>query len=642
MSDVHLKYRPEIDGLRAVAVLAVILFHAKIPGLSGGFVGVDIFFVISGYLITTIILREINENAFSFRSFYERRARRILPALLVVLIATAVAGWFLQGPYALVRLGQGLMAVTSFVSNILFWLTTNYFTAGLDNPLLHTWSLSVEEQFYVFFPILMLIVWRCARRSMLWVLVFCAAASLVASEVNVQTGGSLAAFYLLPTRAYELLIGAIAAVAPIGKFLTTRPRVQHGLGWAGAVCIMVALLRFDSSVSFPGLSALVPAVGCALVLLGATRGNLLGRLLSVRPLVAVGLISYSAYLWHQPVFTFAHELGVGQRIRESAALTLLSLVLGWASWRFVEQTFRSRDRWKTRPAMWTLFLGSVAVFALGLALWITQGAVVRYNEEQKRWQEYGNIEGQTPYVINRFNAIEKPFEPGDQRRVLVIGDSQAQDFVNIAYEAGAWQTDQVRTVYVPAVCQLVWADEDVSANIPAADRHLCVNARTLENSLPQIQQADVVFLVANWHAWSATRLRQSIQHLRLREDQRLFVLGPKFFAPPDLRKMMRMTAKERANVRYVPNEERQSINEIVRKNVAGLGTFIDVIDVVCAAKGCPTVTPDDELISYDRLHLTKAGARFLGPILFEGSALREFVAEGAGKGDNHAPVSAAR
>ncbi|WP_312538379.1 acyltransferase family protein [Achromobacter mucicolens] len=233
MSDVHLKYRPEIDGLRAIAVLAVILFHAKIPGMAGGFVGVDIFFVISGYLITTIIARELDAGSFSFGSFYERRARRILPALLAVLIGTTISAWFLQGPYALVRLGQGLVAVTTFVSNIFFWNTTNYFTAGLDNPLLHTWSLSVEEQFYVLFPLLMIAIWHFARRSVVWVLLLCALASLAVSEAAVQTGRSLAAFYWLPTRAYELLIGSLAALSPLGTFLATRPNIRGVVGWLG-------------------------------------------------------------------------------------------------------------------------------------------------------------------------------------------------------------------------------------------------------------------------------------------------------------------------------------------------------------------------------------------------------------------------
>jgi hypothetical protein len=172
----------------------------------------------------------------------------------------------------------------------------------------------------------------------------------------------------------------------------------------------------------------------------------------------------------------------------------------------------------------------------------------------------------------------------------------------------------------------------VSAHVPAADRHLCLNARTLENSLSQIQQADIIFLVANWHEWSATRLRRSIQRLQLRGDQRLFVLGPKQFAAPQLRKMMAMTAKDRASVREMPSAERVRVNKIVRDGVAGLGTFVDVLDAICSSKGCPTVTSDDELISYDRIHLTRGGARFIGPLLFEGSALREFVAQGAGEG----------
>ncbi|KXJ62654.1 hypothetical protein AXY46_04430 [Achromobacter xylosoxidans] len=625
MSDVHLKYRPEIDGLRAIAVLAVILFHAKIPGMAGGFVGVDIFFVISGFLITTIIARELDAGSFSFGSFYERRARRILPALLAVLIGTTIAASFLQGPYALVRLGQGLVAVTTFVSNIFFWNTTNYFTAGLDNPLLHTWSLSVEEQFYVLFPLLMIAIWRFARRSVVWVLLICALASLAVSEAAVQTGRSLAAFYWLPTRAYELLIGSLAALSPLGTFLATRPNIRGVVGWLGAAGVFGAILTFDSSVFFPGLSALIPAVGSAFVLLGATRTNSLGRILSVRPLVWVGLISYSAYLVHQPLFTFAHIIRPGFGIRGSLILTGLALVLGWISWRVVEMPFRDRAKFKTRPAMWTLGLGSLAVFGIGMALWVWQGAIVRHNEEQKRWQEYDNVQAQTPYVITRFNALEKDFDEVGKRRVLVIGDSQAQDFVNMAAEAGAWKSDEVRTIYVPAQCQIVWTDDDVSAHIPAAERHMCANARSLKKSTVQVAKADVIFLVANWHLWSASRLRETIQRMNLRSDQRLFVAGTKEFAPPDIRNMMRMTAKQRAEVRSFPNAGHLELGRTLQEGVAGLGTYVDFFNSVCADRGCPAVTPDDELISYDRIHLTEGGARYLGPILFRNNTLREFA-----------------
>lgn len=214
---INFKYRPEIDGLRAIAVLPVILFHAGIPGFSGGFVGVDVFFVISGYLITGILLRELAAGDFSVVAFYERRIRRILPALFLVLWACVPLGWFLMDPYAFQRLGQGLLAVTMFVSNILFWRTTDYFTATLENPLLHTWSLGVEEQYYVFFPLFLWLVWKYGRGQLWLALTLVFLASLGISQWAVQTGRLVAAFYLIPSRAFELLLGSGVALAAFYK-----------------------------------------------------------------------------------------------------------------------------------------------------------------------------------------------------------------------------------------------------------------------------------------------------------------------------------------------------------------------------------------------------------------------------------------
>lgn len=266
MSDGHIQYRPEVDGLRAIAVLIVILFHANIPGLSGGFVGVDVFFVISGYLITSIILKQLRAGSFSFGEFYRRRARRILPALLVVLSTSAIAGWFLQDPYLFERLGQSLMAVTAFVSNILYWRTTNYFTAGLENPLLHTWSLAVEEQFYVLFPLALWLAWRFVPRWLLGLLLLCALTSLTVSQISVHKGRALAAFYLLPARAYELLIGAVLAAGSVHAILARSPVLRHGLGWLGIAGIVLAAVIYDANTPFPGLAALLPALATACAL----------------------------------------------------------------------------------------------------------------------------------------------------------------------------------------------------------------------------------------------------------------------------------------------------------------------------------------------------------------------------------------
>lgn len=353
-----MKYRSEIDGLRAVAVLPVILFHAGVGLFSGGFVGVDIFFVISGYLITLILLDEIERGEFSIARFYERRARRILPALFLVMACCIPAAWFWMIPDQLRDFGRSVIAVVFFVSNFLFWREEGgYFAAAAElKPLLHTWSLAVEEQYYLFAPLSLAVLWRFGRRAVFWMVVATALASLLAAEWGWRHA-SVANFYLPQFRIWELLAGSIC-----GFLASSRtPRPNNLFGAAGLGLILFSIFYFDASTPFPSLYALAPVGGAALIVMYAHKGTWVARLLSMPVFTGIGLISYSAYLWHQPLFAFA-------RIRSMSeppawlllVLAVLSLALAYLSWRFVEQPFRRR------PIL--LLPGRRAVFAASAAV----------------------------------------------------------------------------------------------------------------------------------------------------------------------------------------------------------------------------------------------------------------------------------
>jgi peptidoglycan/LPS O-acetylase OafA/YrhL len=330
------KYRAEIDGLRAIAVLPVIFFHGGVSGFTGGFVGVDIFFVISGYLITTIILNDLENGKFSLAKFYERRARRILPALSVVVLCCIPFAWIWMLPQELEAFGKSLVASALFSSNVLFWIESGYFDAAAElKPLLHTWSLGIEEQFYLLFPVVFALVWRWRKSAVLAALILFAFASLLVAEWGSRNAPS-ANFFLLPSRVWELLVGAIVAV----RFNRTNKQSEV-LGLLGMGMIILAVLFFDSSVRMPSLWSLLPVTGAALVLGFAHSGTVVARLLSLKVLVGVGLVSYSAYLWHQPLLAFT-------RIRNEAHpseavliwLFIATFVLAWLTWRFIEQPFR--------------------------------------------------------------------------------------------------------------------------------------------------------------------------------------------------------------------------------------------------------------------------------------------------------------
>jgi len=365
-------YRPDIDGLRAVAVVAVVLFHAGLAGVGGGFAGVDVFFVISGFLITSIIRREQEKGTFTLAGFYERRARRILPALFGVLLFCLIAGPLLMRPWDLADLGRSMKYALGSVSNIFFSrVTTDYFGADVETmPLLHTWSLGVEEQFYIVIPLLMLLLARGPQRDRMRRTVFItvAVASLAWSAWLVQRDRSLC-FYLLPSRAWELALGGILALFPAPAMPAAARNI---LSAAGLLMILASIGFYSAATPFPGPSALLPCAGTALVIFAGTGGaNAAGRLLGSRPFVFVGLISYSLYLWHWPLFTLATHL----KLRSDSwpawitpALVVLSFVLGWLSWRFVETPFRRRERWSRRGIFRFSLAGLLVLFACAMVV----------------------------------------------------------------------------------------------------------------------------------------------------------------------------------------------------------------------------------------------------------------------------------
>ena len=361
-----MNYRREIDGLRAIAVLPVILFHAGFDTFAGGFVGVDVFFVISGYLITSIILHEQANGTFTLGSFYERRARRILPALFLVMAVCIPFAWLWMLPGEFEDFGQSLIATSLFTSNMLFWHEAGYFDVTAElKPLLHTWSLAVEEQYYLIFPMFMIVAAQRGRRWALTALGVVAAGSLALAEWGPLTNA--ARFFLLPTRIWELLIGVFAAYYLVTEDPRTRVQTRwllEALGIAGIVLIFYAVFMFDEKTHFPGLNALIPTVGAVLIVLFAQPGTLTARFLGLRPLVGVGLISYGLYLWHQPLFAFA-------RIRSFDAiepstfllLTVAAFILAYASWALVEGHFRNRAN-RGRGAMVALPSALVVTFMI--------------------------------------------------------------------------------------------------------------------------------------------------------------------------------------------------------------------------------------------------------------------------------------
>jgi peptidoglycan/LPS O-acetylase OafA/YrhL len=387
-SPTALTYRPDIDGLRALAVGIVVLFHADL-GFPGGYVGVDVFFVISGFLITSLLLKDLDANRFSLATFYERRARRILPASLVVTALVLAAGWRLMLPSDFEWLGLSAVAHAACAANVFFLQrTSNYFAgSAAEMPLLHMWSLAVEEQFYLVFPLLLWGAYRMglrSRKAIGWTLGALAAVSLLVSNPGhwFDING---AFYLLPTRAWELLIGAWLATRPV----CAASRLTREIAtWIGAACVLVPAMLYSSATPFPGATAVPPCVGAALLIWsgravqadGRRDQAIIGRLLATRPMVFVGAISYSLYLIHWPILALDKYRALGPAsLSHRLLLVGVALALAIVSWRFVEQPFRARRWGATRGRLFAASAAGLAVVAVaGGMIYTKDGFATRF------------------------------------------------------------------------------------------------------------------------------------------------------------------------------------------------------------------------------------------------------------------------
>ncbi|MBX3503969.1 MAG: acyltransferase [Parvibaculum sp.] len=429
------KYRADIDGLRALAVVPVVLFHAGIPGFTGGYVGVDVFFVISGYLITSILVAEIEKGSFSIAKFYERRIRRLLPALFTVIAASSIAAFFFLLPDEMKAFGRSVVATILFASNFLFWKEAGYFDSEAESkPLLHTWSLAVEEQFYIVFPIALLLCYRLAPRLVPWAIGLAGLLSFVLAVAG-QTLWPEGNFYLAPPRAWELMLGAILA-------LNIVPSVRHelarsALALSGIIAICLSIFLYDNQTPFPGPSALLPTVGAALIIYAGLAGqSSVGSWLAFRPLVFIGLVSYSFYLWHWPVLVYARMYAIRDlTLIESTAAIVASFVLAVLSWRHIERPFRERTALRNRRHLFaTTFAGMAAIMGAGILVVTANGLPWRMPEAaHNALLAATETEGQQRYRCATEPLLESYIygpcpigaDNGEPPAVLIWGDSHA-------------------------------------------------------------------------------------------------------------------------------------------------------------------------------------------------------------------------
>ena len=500
-----LAYRDDIDGLRCLAVMLVVLFHVQLPFISGGYLGVDVFFVISGFLVTSVITNSMERGTFRFSNFYARRIRRLFPAVFVTVVASLVAGWFLFPPDAYSDLAQSSIATLLSGSNIYFWATSGYFeTAAHYKPLLHTWSLAVEEQFYLVWPLsILLIAGRTPNRRRLAVaLAVAVVLSTGLAEWMIRRDAMSAAFFLLPFRINEFAIGALVAFLPALK----ARYANEGLSLAGLAGVLVPSFLYTPETVFPGLSAMVPCVATA-ALIYAGPQTLLAKLFSLRPLTYVGRISYSVYLAHWPIiafFLFWRGSAVGLSPVEQAVLVAASLALGALLYHLVETPFRVvRGEAKiganlSNRGVGVWFAGSSLVAVVVAAfVWVNDGFEARYDTDGEIGGLVATMTRWDPEDVRLLNAEMQ--RARGSRRILVIGDSHAGEAIP-SYRRWAIANDAVVfTKTLPGCIPLL----DVNTQYSVRFRKDCED-RNFDGLRAELAQGyDLVVLHARWGLYTS-------------------------------------------------------------------------------------------------------------------------------------------
>jgi peptidoglycan/LPS O-acetylase OafA/YrhL len=496
-------HRSDIDGLRAVAIVPVVLFHLGIPWFGGGFIGVDVFFVISGFLITSIIFQEMTGDGFSLLAFYERRIRRIFPALFCMLAVTTLAAAALLLPLDFKAFSQSLVASSVFGANLLFWKTAGYFDGpALMKPLLHTWTLSVEEQFYIFYPVVLFLLLRfLPRRRAMFAVAGMALVSFLASCVLLRVHPD-AVFYLPHFRAWELLLGALLAMPLLRP--PQSQRLRDLLSVAGIAMIAYGALAFSEQTAFPGLNALYPCIGAGLILYAGTGGHsFVGGFLGGRVVVWMGLISYSLYLWHWPLIVFARYFAIRDLTQiEKAAIVAASLLLATLSWRLVEQPFRGKQGILSRPALFGLSFAAMAAFiAIGLSGHMSGGfperlpdAVVKLASRQSEQDSYLQkcVDLPAQRIVRGDVCSLGDAMPADSPRFLLWGDSHGAALAS-AFDAAARRSGRAGLFVGKNACPPL-------AGIERHDSwHACgQTADAVLDLIRRDRRIDTVVLVGRW------------------------------------------------------------------------------------------------------------------------------------------------
>jgi len=622
-----LDYRPDIDGLRAVAVLPVVLFHLHISLVSGGFVGVDVFFVISGYLITSLISAEMSDGTYSIMNFYVRRARRIFPALFVMCAATALFVFLFCLPSDLRRFGGSLAAATLFSSNFYFNVSADYFAADADTqPLLHTWSLAVEEQFYILFPLLLLLLRRRFARWEKQIVIVLLLLSLVFSAWLVQIDRT-GAFYLPHARAWELLMGALLA---LGAVPAIRSRTLAAvLGILGLALIAGSVLFYKESMLFPGLAALAPCVGAALIIHAGSDPSLpVSRLLSMAPVRFIGLISYSLYLWHWPIDVISRYVafwyGWDPDVKPHKLVVLaLSFACAILSWRFVEKPFRRRPYrfgsvsmlTGSGTAMAALAALSLALYPLSLRFWdmppAAQKVLAMLDVRSSGSQKNCFLVPPKTDDFRLFDQAHCLAFSDTKQNWLLMGDSQAADL---------W----VGISTVNPEINLLQATASGCRPYPTTtgEKRCTDLMQFLYTQFIPKHRFDTILVSARWSPGNIDNIKKIVDVLKPYAG-RVVIVGPHVEYKHDLPWLLvaGMLKNDSTIVERARTKKQRRVDRMFADQLRGYASYVSLYHAICPQDRCQVTNQDGVPLAFDYGHLTPSGSLFVAQRFRKSGAL---------------------
>ncbi|WP_408900685.1 acyltransferase family protein [Photobacterium piscicola] len=625
-----MKFREDINGLRAIAVIAVVLFHFNSSLIPGGFAGVDVFFVISGFLMTSIIFRGLENNNFSVLSFYKARAVRIIPALLAVCITVLIFCWFFLMPLKLEALGRHVIGSISFLSNIFYWKESGYFdTSSQTKWLLHTWSLSVEWQFYILYPIALIILKKIFSLNSIKKILILTTVIGLSISIYASYYWPSPAYFLLPTRAWEMLAGGLVFLYPIEL---SQPRKKH-LEWIGLLLVLLSYVFISKSDMWPGYLALIPVVGAALVIL-ANNSN--SPITSNKIMKNIGLWSYSIYLWHWPVVVIGHYFN----IKYWAVIGIpLSVLLGFISYTVIE---------KNKVSLKAIILPFILI--LGLAYTVSSNIGLFYNIPTinlKAITTNTKTDHNSAYTWAHIRTLDKKdFVEQNKEKVLVIGDSQAGDFTNSLYDADLNKNIEIVSRIVEADCGFFYlppAEQNIafSQSPTIKGNQMWQNkCRTFIKNVDKgdvVEQANVIILAMYWRDVNMNWIFKSIQNIRAKNQHaKIYVIGGKSFnaqistlAYEAYNKKLDLSRYAKANIasnvrenRAVQNEQFEAKAKLPEYNY----NFINMTTIMCHSDRCDVVDKEGNSFYFDSRHTTRAGTKYIAEQLHKQQLFNEILA----------------